>query len=161
MLPDSLKAFPTAAALEAFDSSAILGGHTDRDEVTLLLAPERIANVCRMARNDLGFIRISAITAVDWLPAEPRFEVVYLLHSLDRNERLRLKCRVAEGQEIDSVTSVWRGANWYEREVFDLFGIRFRNHPDLRRLLMPLDWEGHPLRKDYPVHGYKYSYPSE
>ncbi len=161
MLPDTLKAFPTAAALEAFDSSALVGGHTDRDELTLLIAPERIANICRMARNDLGFIRLSGLTAVDWFPAEPRFEVVYLLHSLDRNERLRFKCRLADGQEIDSVTNVWRGANWYEREVFDMFGIRFRNHPDLRRILMPLDWEGYPLRKDYPVHGYKYSYPSE
>jgi NADH-quinone oxidoreductase subunit C len=161
MLPDPLKSFPSAAALDAFDPCAIVGGHTDRDELTLLIAPERIAGVCRAARDDLGFIRLSAITAVDWFPAEPRFEVVYLLHSLDRNERLRLKCRVADGQEIDSVTSVWRGANWYEREVFDLFGIPFRNHPNLHRLLMPLDWEGHPLRKDYPVHGYKYSYPSE
>ena len=161
MLPDPLKSSPVAAALEAFDSSAIVGGHTDRDELTLLIAPERIAAVCRVARNDLGFIRLSAITAVDWFPEEARFEVVYLLHSLDRNQRLRLKCRVADGQEIDSVTSVWRGANWYEREVFDLFGIPFRNHPNLVRLLMPLDWEGHPLRKDYPVHGYKYSYPSE
>jgi NADH-quinone oxidoreductase subunit C len=161
MLPDQLKTFPSAAALKAFDSSAIVGGHTDRDELTLLIAPERITGVCRMARNDLGFIRLSAITAVDWFPEEPRFEVVYLLHSVDRNERLRLKCRVADGQEIDSVTSVWRGANWYEREVFDMFGIPFRNHPNLRRLLMPLDWEGHPLRKDYPVHGHKYSYPSE
>jgi NADH-quinone oxidoreductase subunit C len=161
MLPDPLKSFRSAAALEAFDSSAILGGHTDRDELTLLISPERILGICRMARNDLGFIRISAITAVDWLPADRRFEVIYLLHSLDHNERLRLKCRLAEGQEIDSVTSVWRGANWYEREVFDMFGIRFRNHPNLTRLLMPLDWEGYPLRKDYAVHGYKYSYPSE
>jgi len=161
MLPDTLKSYRAAAGLEAFDASAILGGHTDRDELTLFVAPERIASICRMARNDLGFIRLSAITAVDWLPAEPRFEVVYMLHSIDHNERLRLKCRVAEGQEIDSVTSVWRGANWYEREVFDMFGVRFRNHPNLTRLLMPLDWEGYPMRKDYPVHGHKYSYQGE
>src|SRR5208282_6833758 len=99
MLPEPLKAFRAAAALEAFDPAAILGGHTDRDELTLLIAPERIAGVCRVARNDLGFIRISAITAVDWFPEELRFEVVYLLHSLDHNERLRLKCRLAEGQQ--------------------------------------------------------------
>jgi NADH-quinone oxidoreductase subunit C len=99
---------------------------------------------------------------VDWHPADPRFEVVYLLHSMGRNQRLRLKCWVSEqAAEIDSVTGVWRSAKWYEREVFDLFGIRFRNHPDLRRIMMPDDWEGHPLRKDYPVHGHKYSYPNE
>ncbi|HTP86782.1 MAG TPA: NADH-quinone oxidoreductase subunit C [Bryobacteraceae bacterium] len=161
MLPDQLKSHRTAAALEAFDSAAIVGGHMDRDELTLLIAPERILPICRMARNDLSFIRLSAVTAVDWLPEEPRFEVVYLLHSLDRNERLRLKVRVANGQEIDSVCSVWRGANWYEREVFDMFGVKFRNHPDLRRIMMPTDWEGHPLRKDYPVHGHKYSYGNE
>jgi len=99
---------------------------------------------------------------VDWHPADPRFEVVYLLHSLEKNARLRLKCWISGSQcEIDSVTGVWRGADWYEREVFDMFGIGFRNHPDLRRILMPNDWEGNPLRKDYPVHGYKYSYKNE
>ena len=99
------------------------------------------------------------MTAVDWHPAEPRFEVVYHLHSIERNERLRVKCRLSGANpEIDSVYRVWRGADWYEREVFDMFGIRFRNHPNLVRILMPVDWEGYPLRKDYPVHGYKYSY---
>jgi NADH-quinone oxidoreductase subunit C len=78
--------------------------------------------------------------------------VVYHLHSIERNERLRLKARIA-GEEIETVTTVWRGANWYEREVFDLFGIRFTGHPDLRRIMMPDDWEGHPLRKDYPITG--------
>jgi NADH-quinone oxidoreductase subunit C len=94
------------------------------------------------------------VTAVDRYPAEPRFELVYHLHSLERKERVRLKCQVSgEAPAIDSVTSVWRGANWYEREVFDLFGIQFVGHPDLRRIMMPDDWEGHPLRKDYPITG--------
>jgi NADH-quinone oxidoreductase subunit C len=88
--------------------------------------------------------------------------VVYQLHSIGKNQRLRIKCRLAGANpEIDSVTGVWRSANWYEREVYDLFGVRFRNHPNLVRILMPVDWDGHPLRKDYPVHGYKYSYPGE
>jgi len=105
---------------------------------------------------------LSGITAVDWSPADPRFEIVYLLHSLEKNRRLRLKCWVRQSEcKIDSVTAIWRAANWYEREVFDMFGIAFGGHPDLRRMLMPSDWEGHPLRKDYPVHGHKYSYQDE
>jgi len=138
---------------------AIRNGKWDRGEVTLEVAPERIVEVCRFLKSERQFVRLSDVTAVDWYPQEPRFEVVYHLHSLERNERLRLKCRLpGQDPELDSVTAVWRSANWYEREVYDLFGIRFRNHPDLRRILMPEDWEGHPLRKDYPVHGYKYSY---
>ena len=94
-----------------------------------------------------------------------RFEIVYHLHALDKggkHVRLRLKCCVSGASaEIDSVTSVWRGANWYEREIWDMFGVTFRNHPDHVRILMPIDWEGHPLRKDYPVHGYKYSYMND
>jgi NADH-quinone oxidoreductase subunit C len=162
MLPESLKDHPAAAALEQQFPDAIAGGHSERSEPTLFIAPARIVEVCRFLKQELEFVRLSAVTCVDWHPADPRFEVVYLLHSLSKNARLRLKCWVSESDpEIDSVTGVWRSANWYEREVFDMFGIRFRNHPDLRRILMPVDWEGHPLRKDYPVHGYKYSYPEE
>jgi NADH-quinone oxidoreductase subunit C len=162
MLPDSLKDHAVAAALETRLPGAVTGGHAERNEPTLFIAPAQIVEVCRFLKDEQSFVRLSAITAVDWLPADPRFEVIYLLHSLDRNERLRLKCWLTESDcEIDSVTGVWRSANWYEREVFDLFGVRFRNHPELRRILMPTDWEGHPLRKDYPVHGYKYSYQNE
>jgi NADH-quinone oxidoreductase subunit C len=94
---------------------------------------------------------------------EPRFEVIYLLHSMERrSERLRLKCRLhGDNPEIDSITGVWAGANWYERETFDLFGIVFRNHPNLTRIMMPDEWIGHPLRKDFPVHGHRYSYQDE
>ncbi len=131
-------------------------------ETTLIADATRIVELCAYLKHNENFVRLSAITAVDWNPAEPRFEVVYHLHSLEPNKRLRVKCRVSgKNPEIDSVFSVWRAADWYEREVFDMFGISFKNHPNLQRILMPVDWEGHPLRKDYPVHGYKYSYPSD
>jgi NADH-quinone oxidoreductase subunit C len=154
MLPDNLREQAVAAAVDAFDSDAVQGGKFDRNELTLEIAPAKIASVCGFLKYDQKFIRLSTVTAVDRGPAEPRFEVVYHLHSIERNERLRLKARLAGAEpEIESVTSVWRGANWYEREVFDLFGIRFTGHPDLRRIMMPDDWEGHPLRKDYPITG--------
>jgi len=159
MLPDHLKDHVVAGAVEAAAPAAVLGGKLDCGEPTLYISPERIVEVCRLLRDAQHFERLSGVTAVDWHPAEPRFEVVYHLHSVARNLRMRLKCRLGgEQPEIDSVTAVWRAANWYEREVYDLFGVRFRNHPDLRRILMPDNWVGHPLRKDYPVHGYKYSY---
>ena len=131
-----------------------LESHEKFGELTVEIAPERIVEACLFLKHDLKFERLSTITAVDRYPSEPRFEVVYHVHSVSRNERLRLKCRLAgESPEIDSATAAWRSASWYEREVFDLFGIRFRNHPDLRRILMPEDWDGHPLRKDYPITG--------
>ena len=136
-------------------------------ETTLIVDPAQIVSLCRELKTKENFVRLDTITAIDWHPAEPRYEIVYHLHSLGstpsnkvESRRLRLKCKLA-GAEIDSVTSIWRCANWYEREVFDMFGIGFRNHPNLQRILMPLDWEGYPLRKDYPVHGYKYSYAKE
>jgi NADH-quinone oxidoreductase subunit C len=130
-------------------------------ERTLIVDAARIVELCRFLKDSEKFVRLSGETCVDRHPAEPRFEIIYHLHSLERNLRVRLKCLVSGSDAvIDSVTSVWRGADWYEREIFDLFGVSFRNHPNLVRILMPLDWEGHPLRKDYPVHGYKYSYPT-
>lgn len=154
MLSEELKNHATAVALDGFDAEAVTGGTFDRGELTLEIAPARITAVCGFLKRELEFSRLSTVTAVDRLPAEPRFEVVYHLHSVARNQRLRLKCRLAgDAAEIDSVTCVWQGADWYEREAFDLFGIRFRNHPDLRRIMLPDEWEGHPLRKDYPITG--------
>jgi NADH-quinone oxidoreductase subunit C len=159
MLPDELMGFPAAAALENWDPSVIVEGRFDHEELTLWIAPQKIVEVCRFLKEQGRFTRLSGVTAVDWFPADPQFEVVYHLHSLERNLRLRLKCRLSgEAPELDSVALVWRSANWYEREVFDLFGVVFRQHPNLRRILLPENWVGHPLRKDYPVHGYKYSY---
>ena len=154
MLPDNLKQNSIAAAVEAFDADAVRAGRLDRGELTLEIAPGKIASICGFLKYDQQFVRLSTVTAVDRFPSEPRFEVVYHLHAIEHNSRVRLKCRVrGEDPVIDSVTGVWRGADWYEREVFDLFGIRFLGHPDLRRILMPDDWEGYPLRKDYPVTG--------
>ena len=142
--------------------SAILETLEKFGETTLIADPAKIVDLCRHLKFAENFIRLSAITCVDWHPADPRFEIVYHLHSLDKNVRLRVKCKVGgDAPAIDSVIPVWRAANWYEREVFDMFGVNFNGHPDLTRILMPVDWEGHPLRKDYPVHGYKYSYPNE
>jgi len=164
MLPENLRgldvagpgavAAAVAAAVEAFDTDAITAGKFDRNELTLEIAAPKIASVCGFLKYDQSFVRLSTVTGVDRYPAEPRFEVVYHLHSIERNQRLRLKCRLPGADPvIESVTSVWRSANWYERETFDLFGIRFINHPDLRRIMMPDDWDGHPLRKDYPITG--------
>ena len=154
MLPDNLKEYSEAAAVEAFDADAVTAGKFEFGELTLEILPGKIASVCGFLKYDRKFIRLSTVTAVDWYPAEPRFELVYHLHSVESNERLRLKCRVSGADPaIESVTGVWRGANWYEREVFDLFGVRFLNHPDLRRIMLPDEWEGHPLRKDYPITG--------
>jgi NADH-quinone oxidoreductase subunit C len=154
MLPENLRDREVAAAVAAFDADAVSGGNANFGELTLEVPQAKIVSVCGFLKYDQKFVRLSSVTAVDRYPAEPRFEVVYHLHSIERNERIRLKCRV-RGLDpvIESVTSVWRSANWYEREVFDLFGIRFMNHPDLRRIMLPDDWEGHPLRKDYPVTG--------
>ncbi|MGH2628604.1 MAG: NADH-quinone oxidoreductase subunit C [Anaerolineales bacterium] len=128
-----------------------------RGEVWLEIAPEAVVAACRDLRDDpaLEFRRLSALTAVDRWPAEPRFEIVYQLYSFRHRAFLGLLARVhGETGEIDSLESVFPNANWHEREVFDMFGVPFRGHSDLRRILMPFDWVGHPLRKDYPL-GYE------
>ena len=161
MLPEVAAANPAALAIDQQVSGAIIDAKSAADGLTIEIAPSQIVAVCRVLKESAGFERLSAVTAVDWWPREPRFEVVYFPHSLRHNARLRLSVQIGEGEDLDSACSVWRGANWYEREVFDLFGIRFRNHPNLERIMMPADWEGYPLRKDYPVHGHRYSYQDE
>ncbi|HYZ86725.1 MAG TPA: NADH-quinone oxidoreductase subunit C [Bryobacteraceae bacterium] len=162
MLPEALREIPTAAAIEAFDPLAVEDGKSSLGELTLFIDSTRILPVCRFLKTQRKFNRLSGLTGVDWYPMEPRFEVVYLLHSLETNERLRLKCRLTgEDPVIDSVYEVWKSADWYERETFDLFGIIFKNHPNLTRIMLPETWKGHPLRKDFPVHGYRYSYKDE
>jgi NADH-quinone oxidoreductase subunit C len=126
------------------------------DQPTIYIPRASLVEACRFLRDnpDLQFALLSDITAIDWWPLEPRFEIVYHLASLEHKQRLRLKVRVNGSDAeafVPTVQSVWAAANWQEREVWDLFGVVFDGHPDLRRLLMPDDWEGHPLRKDYPV----------
>ncbi len=154
MLSDEIKSHPDVAAVTAANSQYLADAKLDRGEMTLIVPAEHIVAVCQLLKSKQEYVRLSTVTGLDWFPAEPRFEVVYHLHSFSRNLYLRVKCKLPGATpEIDSVTGVWRSANWYERETFDLFGIHFRNHPDLTRIMMPLDWEGYPLRKDYPVTG--------
>jgi NADH-quinone oxidoreductase subunit C len=112
--------------------------------------------VCEFLKDDpeTGFDFLSFVCAVDYLPREPRFEVVYQLYSTKTHKRFRLKTRIgSQDATVPSVTSLWPTADWHERETFDLMGISFQDHPDLRRILLPADWVGHPLRKDYPLQG--------
>jgi len=154
MLPEELSSFEDAAGADQALPGAIVSGKLDRGEVTLIAEAAQNVAVLRYLKAEWKYERLSSVTAVDWFPAEPRFEVVYHLHSIARNQRIRVKCKVSgKNPEIESATAAYLSANWYEREVFDLFGIRFLNHPDLRRILLPEDWEGHPLRKDYPKTG--------
>lgn len=137
---------------ERFPDSMLEVAHF-RGETTVYVRKGDIVKVCRFLRDDpeLQYNFLSDLCGVDRLGLEPRFEVVYNLYSIPYAQRIRLKVKVSEGEEVDTVTGVWGTANWHEREVYDLFGIRFLGHPDLCRILMPEDWEGHPLRKDYPV----------
>jgi NADH-quinone oxidoreductase subunit C len=129
-----------------------------RGETTIVLARRDLLRISEYLAQDqaLAFTFLSDISATDRFPLEPRFEVNYHLLSIRQRERVRIKLRVAGSDAVvPSVTGIWPTANWHEREIFDLFGIRFEGHPDLTRILMPDDWEGHPMRKDYPVEGYR------
>jgi NADH-quinone oxidoreductase subunit C len=155
---EQLKAHPAVARLLAWNASAVQGVKYDRDEMTIVIERSSIREACALLRDDAGtaYNFLSDITCVDWYPTEPRFEVIYHLLSISKKERVRLKVKLDSGSTaLESLTLVWPGANYFEREVFDLFGIRFNGHPYMRRILMPEDWEGHPLRKDYPVEGYR------
>jgi NADH-quinone oxidoreductase subunit C len=155
---EQLKSHPAIAKLLAWNPAAVEEARFDRDETSIYINRGLIREACVLLRDNPAcpFNFLSDVTCVDWFPKEPRFEVIYHLLSISKKERVRLKVRLEGGNPlIDSVTSVWPGANFFEREVYDLFGVRFIGHPYLRRLLMPEDWEGHPLRRDYPVEGYR------
>ncbi len=149
---------PVVRKLRAWDPRAVVEVREFRGELTIVVPREHLRRAAEFLRGDpeLQFTYLSDVTGVDRFPIEPRFEVNYHLLSLSRRERVRLKVRASgDDSTVESVTSVWTAAGWHEREIFDLFGVRFEGHADLRRILMPDDWEGHPLRKDYPVEGYR------
>ena len=146
---------PAVKALVAWKADGLMDAKFDRAELTLTVAPEEIVPALR-ALEAAGYNAFEDMTAVDWYPSIPRFQLSYHILSHSLKERIRLRVMVDEADAtVESITGVWAGANYYEREVFDLFGIRFAGHPNLRRILMPDEWEGHPLRKDYPVEGYR------
>lgn len=127
----------------------------DRRELTITVPGDSIVAAC-VALKGAGYNFFEDVTAVDWYPQEPRIQLSYSLLSFAMKQRIRLKVLLdSQALSVPSITSVWAAANFYEREVFDLFGVDFPGHPRLTRIMMPTDWEGHPLRKDYPVEGYR------
>jgi NADH-quinone oxidoreductase subunit C len=125
-----------------------------RGETTIIVKKEKIVEISTFLRDELGYNFLADLCGVDYLGTSPRFMVVYNLYNITLKDRLRIKVPVEESDAtVDTVSVVWGTANWHERECWDLMGISFNNHPDLRRILMPADWEGHPLRKDYPLQG--------
>ena len=147
-----------AECLRAWNPKAVAEVIAFRGETTIVVPHELLRGAAERCRQDdkLKFDLLTDATCVDRFPVEPRFELNYHLVSIPRRDKVRLRVWVG-GQDpvVDSLVPVWPGANWLEREIFDLFGIRFNGHPDLRRILLPEDWEGHPLRRDYPVEGYR------
>jgi NADH-quinone oxidoreductase subunit C len=149
---------PIAARLAGWDPGVVAGTESFRGELTVTVPRAELLRVAGFLRHDpeLQFNFLSDLTATDHFPAEPRFAVIYHLLSIPHRHTMRLRTWTEGGDpKVPSVTTVWPTANWHEREVFDLFGVRFEGHPDLTRLLLPLDWEGHPLRKDFPTGGYR------
>ena len=130
---------------------AIREATTDRKQGILVVARERLVEISQYSRDEEKFNFLADLTAVDWPKREKRFDVVLNLYSFAKNERLRLKVRAAEGEPVPSVAGVWAAADWLEREAFDMFGIIFEGHPGLKRILLPDEWQGHPLRKDYDI----------
>jgi NADH-quinone oxidoreductase subunit C len=146
------------AHLRAWNGKAVAEAVEFSGETTIVVPRELLRETAEHCRKDseLLFNFLTDATCVDRFPMEPRFEVNYQLVSLSRRDRLRLKVKLSGSDPVmDSLVSVWPGANWLEREIFDLMGIQFTGHPDLRRILLPDDWEGHPLRRDFPTQGFR------
>ena len=145
------------AHLRAWNAKAVAEVIEYRGETTIVVAKEFLRGAARQCCEDaaLQFNLLTDASCVDRFPMEPRFEINYHLVSIPRRDKIRLRVRISgENPVVDTLVPVWPGANWLEREIFDLFGVRFSEHPDLRRILLPDDWEGYPLRRDYPTEGY-------
>jgi NADH-quinone oxidoreductase subunit C len=152
---ENLAEHPAVKAVLAWNPEALTDAKFEFNELTLTVAPETI-RVAAETLQSAGYNFFEDMTAVDWFPSAPRFQLSYHLLSHAYKERIRLRAFVDEAEaKVESITSIWPGANYFEREVFDLFGIQFTGHPNLRRIMMPDEWAGHPLRKDYPVEGYR------
>jgi NADH-quinone oxidoreductase subunit C len=137
-------------------AGSVLGYWVADDELTLVATPHNIVKVMGFLRDDerFQFVSFTDVTAIDWPARERRFDVVYHLLSPKLNQRIRIKIEVGEGTAVPSIISVFPGADWFEREVYDLYGVLFSGHPDMRRLLTDYGFEGHPLRKDFPLTGF-------
>lgn len=144
---------PLREAIEKRFPSALSDPLIFRDQPRITLSKESVLEVCRFLRDDpeIAYTYPADVTAADYPNREKRFEVVYHIYSFVRNDRLRIKVLAGDGESVPSLTGIWAGANWLEREVFDMFGITFDNHPGLKRILLPEEWVGHPLRKDYDI----------
>jgi NADH-quinone oxidoreductase subunit C len=151
----------TVKKLQGKFPASVLEVKTFRDEVNVTVQKKDIFEICKFlyADPDLQYQMLTDLCGVDFFPESPRFEVVYLLYSMKEQQRLRLKIKVGDSESVSSVESIWKAADWLEREVYDLFGISFDNHPDLRRILLWDGYEGHPLRKDFPVEGPDFDKP--
>jgi len=152
---ESLPDHPAVKAILVWNPEALTDAKFDFNELTLTVAPEEI-RAAAATLQAAGYNFFEDMTAVDWFPASPRFQLSYHLVSFAYKDRIRLRVFLEDADPaVNSITQVWAGADYFEREVFDLFGIRFEEHPNLRRIMMPDEWQGHPLRKDYPVEGYR------
>ena len=152
--PTDASNHPLVQKLRTHFNGGVLEATEFLGQISVRVDAAKITDVCSFLRSepDASFEYLSDLTCVHYpTRADGPLEIVYNLYSISRNERVRLKAAIGDSGEIESVTGVWPSANWMEREVYDLFGVRFRNHPDLRRILLPPDWEGHPMRKDYPL----------
>jgi NADH-quinone oxidoreductase subunit C len=144
---------PLVEEIQKRFAGAVIESHTMVGQNVIILETPPLIDVCQFMRESeiMPCDYLVDVTAVDYPSREKRFDVVYVLHSFKTNERVRLKIYVADNETIPSVTAIWPTANWLEREVFDMFGINFSGHPDLKRILLPEGWKGHPLRKDYHI----------